>query len=234
MVRCNSLWIWLAEYLTDIHVHVHTCVHVRHRHTPTYTCMHINIHCTYSNMYDTCMHTHHIYTAHTQYIHAINIHFLIPNMSPLMEPQTKVIYMRAWLHVAFVCMTYVMIQIMKTVSDCNGICNISIKYIKHKYVKSHFPAKFIDRCLMNIWFEWFSIKCCTKKNIFFLNPFIYETAANDSSVFNDFIDGYNRQCSFPATKVWDAVSRYESPNYAKSKAYALNAGKKTTKYVWMY
>ena len=73
----------------------------------------------------------------------------------------------------------------------------------------------------------------------FLNPFIYQTVANDSSVFNDVTQGYNRGCingsnyvtkAFPATIGWDAGSGYGSPNYAKLKTYALNTGKKTIKY----
>lgn len=76
-----------------------------------------------------------------------------------------------------------------------------------------------------------------QKQLGFANPFIYETAAKDSSAFSDVTEGYNRGCAgavtkgFPAAKGWDAGSGYGSPDYAKLSTYALQAGKKTMKYV---
>ena len=75
------------------------------------------------------------------------------------------------------------------------------------------------------------------KQLGFLNPFIYQTAAKDSSAFSDVIEGYNRGCTigvskgFPAEPKWDAASGWGSPDYTKLATHVTQTGKKTRKYV---
>lgn len=66
----------------------------------------------------------------------------------------------------------------------------------------------------------------------FLNPFIYETAADDSTTFNDIISGHNVGCGtseigFPTNIGWDAVTGFGSPDYAKLAKHVLKTGCKT-------
>jgi len=65
----------------------------------------------------------------------------------------------------------------------------------------------------------------------FANPFIYATAAADSTAFNDCTEGYNKGCGvvhgFEAYKGWDPASGYGSPNYAVLSKKALETGYQT-------
>jgi len=56
-----------------------------------------------------------------------------------------------------------------------------------------------------------------KKPLGFLNPFIYQTAVSNPDIFQDITAGHNPGCGttgFTATKGWDPVTGYGTPNYA--------------------
>merc|ERR1712154_606803 len=65
----------------------------------------------------------------------------------------------------------------------------------------------------------------------FANPFIYATAAQEPTAFNDCTEGYNKGCGvvhgFEAYTGWDPASGYGSPNYAVLSKMALETGKQT-------
>ena len=66
----------------------------------------------------------------------------------------------------------------------------------------------------------------------FLNPFLYETAAKNSSLLNDITSGINVGCggeAFPAVKGWDAVTGWGTPNYQVLARYVIQTGLKTIK-----
>ena len=71
----------------------------------------------------------------------------------------------------------------------------------------------------------------------FLNPFIYQTAAADSTAFNDCTEGYNKGCGagvsrgFNAFEKWDPASGYGSPDYAVLSKKVLETGMRTLKHV---
>jgi tripeptidyl-peptidase-1 len=62
-----------------------------------------------------------------------------------------------------------------------------------------------------------------KSKLGFLNPMLYAGAAGG---FNDIESGYNDYCgnpsAFPATKGWDAVTGFGSPDYPSLKTYVLS------------
>eukprot|EP01083_Nonionella_stella_P042557 114905_1 len=68
----------------------------------------------------------------------------------------------------------------------------------------------------------------------FLNPFIYQTAAADDTVFNDCTRGYNKGCGvehgFEAAKKWDPATGFGSPNYVVLAQKVLQTGKQTLKH----
>jgi tripeptidyl-peptidase-1 len=70
----------------------------------------------------------------------------------------------------------------------------------------------------------------------FLNPFIYSTAATNSTAFFDTTDGYNKGCSglvqkgFYAIQGWDPATGYGSPNYAVLSDLVLKTGESTKKF----
>ena len=70
----------------------------------------------------------------------------------------------------------------------------------------------------------------------FLNPFIYQTSADDRFAFNDCTKGYNQGCTdasigFNASEKWDPASGYGSPNYGILSKKVLETGMQTLKHV---
>jgi len=64
-----------------------------------------------------------------------------------------------------------------------------------------------------------------KSSLGFLNPLIYQTAANVPNAFNDATSGFNAGCSidgFPAWAGWDSVTGWGSPNYEILSQVVLN------------
>jgi len=66
-----------------------------------------------------------------------------------------------------------------------------------------------------------------KSTLGFLNPFLYQTAANHPNAFFDITTGSNYGCisgnGFPAVEGWDAVTGLGSPNFVNLVKYAVAA-----------
>eukprot|EP01084_Bolivina_argentea_P045263 83327_1 len=63
----------------------------------------------------------------------------------------------------------------------------------------------------------------------FLNPLIYQIAAEDPTAFNDITRGSSTGCNgigYPAEEGWDAVTGYGTPNYIKLAQHVINTGKR--------